>query len=411
MSTINSEFFEALALLEKERGIPMTYLIEKISNAIAVAIKRDMGGSENTIVEIDPVKRRFYVAVRKQVVEEVEDPENEITLQDATKYSKVAHVGGMVEIPLETKQFGRIAAQSAKHVIRQGISEAEKGQLVQKYQDKKYEIISVPVLKIDEVKGNATVEIDKSEAILPKSEQVPGEVLHEGQRIMVYVVDVLTGGKNPKLMISRTHPGLIKRLFEMHTPEIKDGTVEIMAVSREAGSRTKIAVWSNDPDVDAVGACVGMNGARVNAVVEELRGEKIDIINWDENPAILIENALSPAKVIAVMADPDEKTALVVVPDYQLSLAIGKEGQNARLAARLTGFKIDIKSETQAKEAGDFYDYDDDETAEDAAEASAEETSAEDSLTEETEAEEVSEEVPVEEEPQAQEAGENEDEE
>ena len=197
MSTINSEFFEALALLEKERGIPMTYLIEKISNAIAVAIKRDMGGSENTIVEIDPVKRRFYVAVRKQVVEEVEDPENEITLQDATKYSKVAHVGGMVEIPLETKQFGRIAAQSAKHVIRQGISEAEKGQLVQKYQDKKYEIISVPVLKIDEVKGNATVEIDKSEAILPKSEQVPGEVLHEGQRIMVYVVDVLTGGKNP----------------------------------------------------------------------------------------------------------------------------------------------------------------------------------------------------------------------
>ena len=208
----------------------------------------------------------------------------------------------------------------------------------------------------------------------------------------------------------------MKRLFESEVAEVKDGTVEIKSIAREAGSRTKIAVWSNDPDVDAVGACVGMNGARVNAVVEELRGEKIDIINWDENPAILIENALSPAKVIAVMADPDEKTALVVVPDYQLSLAIGKEGQNARLAARLTGFKIDIKSETQAKEAGDFYDYDDDETAEDAAEASAEETSAEetsaeDSLTEETEAEEVSEEVPVEEEPQAQEAGENEDEE
>ena len=203
----------------------------------------------------------------------------------------------------------------------------------------------------------------------------------------------------------------MKRLFESEVAEVKDGTVEIKSIAREAGSRTKIAVWSNDPDVDAVGACVGMNGARVNAVVEELRGEKIDIINWDENPAILIENALSPAKVIAVMADPDEKTALVVVPDYQLSLAIGKEGQNARLAARLTGFKIDIKSETQAKEAGDFYDYDDDETAEDVAEASAEETSAEDSLTEETEAEEVSEEVPVEEEPQAQEAGENEDEE
>ena len=346
MSTINSEFFEALALLEKERGIPMTYLIEKISNAIAVAIKRDMGGSENTIVEIDPVKRRFYVAVRKQVVEEVEDPENEITLQDATKYSKVAHVGGMVEIPLETKQFGRIAAQSAKHVIRQGISEAEKGQLVQKYQDKKYEIISVPVLKIDEVKGNATVEIDKSEAILPKSEQVPGEVLHEGQRIMVYVVDVLTGGKNPKLMISRTHPGLIKRLFEMHTPEIKDGTVEIMAVSREAGSRTKVAVWSNDPNVDAIGACIGPKRSRISAIVAELNGEKIDIIPYSEKPEEFIAKALAPANVLDVqILDEEERTYTVKVPNNQLSLAIGNKGQNAKLAAKLTGYKIDIKPE------------------------------------------------------------------
>ena len=351
MSTINSEFFEALALLEKERGIPMTYLIEKISNAIAVAIKRDMGGSENTIVEIDPVKRRFYVAVRKQVVEEVEDPENEITLQDATKYSKVAHVGGMVEISLETKQFGRIAAQSAKHVIRQGISEAEKGQLVQKYQDKKYEIISVPVLKIDEVKGNATVEIDKSEAILPKSEQVPGEVLHEGQRIMVYVVDVLTGGKNPKLMISRTHPGLIKRLFEMHTPEIKDGTVEIMAVSREAGSRTKIAVWSKDENVDAVGACIGPKGSRVSAIVEELGGEKIDVIKYSENPEELVAEALSPAEVVRVLVDPTgAKNCKAIVPDSQLSLAIGNKGQNVRLAARLTGWKIDIGPQSQEQE-------------------------------------------------------------
>jgi len=346
VSTINSEFFEALALLEKERGIPMTYLIEKISNAIAVAIKRDMGGSENTIVEIDPVKRRFYVAVRKQVVEEVEDPENEITLQDATKYSKVAHVGGMVEIPLETKQFGRIAAQSAKHVIRQGISEAEKGQLVQKYQDKKYEIISVPVLKIDEVKGNATVEIDKSEAILPKSEQVPGEVLHEGQRIMVYVVDVLTGGKNPKLMISRTHPGLIKRLFEMHTPEIKDGTVEIMAVSREAGSRTKVAVWSNDPNVDAIGACIGPKRSRISAIVAELNGEKIDIIPYSEKPEEFIAKALAPANVLDVqILDEEERTCTVKVPNNQLSLAIGNKGQNAKLAAKLTGYKIDIKPE------------------------------------------------------------------
>ena len=281
----------------------MSYLIEKISNAIAIAIKRDFGGSENTIVEIDPAKNRFYVAVRKNVVEEVEDPETEITLADATKYSKVAHIGGVVEIPLETKQFGRIAAQSAKHVIRQAISEAEKGQIAQKYMDKKYEIISVPILKIDEVKGNATVEIDKTEAILPKSEQVPGEELHEGQRVMVYVVDVLTGGKNPKLMISRSHPGLIKRLFEMHTPEIKDGTVEIKAVSREAGSRTKIAVWSKDENVDAVGACIGPKGSRVSAIVEELGGEKIDVIRYSEQPEELIAAALSPAEVSKVLVD------------------------------------------------------------------------------------------------------------
>ena len=261
------------------------------------------------------------------------------------------------------------------------------------------------------IRDSISINLGKADAMLTENEQVKGEVFKPTERIKVYIVEVKNTPKGPRINVSRTHPELVKRLFESEVTEIKDGTVEIKSIAREAGSRTKIAVWSNDPDVDAVGACVGMNGARVNAVVEELRGEKIDIINWDENPAILIENALSPAKVIAVMADPDEKTALVVVPDYQLSLAIGKEGQNARLAARLTGFKIDIKSETQAKEAGDFYDYDDDETAEDAAEASAEETSAEDSLTEETEAEEVSEEVPVEEEPQAQEAGENEDEE
>lgn len=350
-NVINSEFFEALTSLEKERGIPASYLIEKISNAIAIAIKRDMGGSDNTIVEIDPANNRFYVAVRKNVVEEVTDPETEITLADATKYSKVAHVGGVVEIPLETKQFGRIAAQSAKHVIRQGISEAEKGQLVQKYQDKKFEIISVPVLKIDEVKGNATVEIDKTEAILPKSEQVPGEQLQEGQRIMVYVVDVLTSGKNPKLMISRTHPGLIKRLFEMHTPEIKDGTVEIKAVSREAGSRTKIAVWSKDENVDAVGACIGPKGTRVSAIVEELGGEKIDVIKYSEKPEELIAAALSPAEVTQVLIDPTgAKACKVIVPDSQLSLAIGNKGQNVRLAARLTGWKIDIGPESQAEQ-------------------------------------------------------------
>lgn len=357
MNVMNSEFFEALASLEKERGISVDYLIEKISNAIAIAIKRDMGGSDNTIVDIDPAKNRFYVAIRKNVVEEVTDPETEITLAEASKYSKVAHVGGVVEIPLETKQFGRIAAQSAKHVIRQGISEAEKGQLVQRYQDKKFEIVSVPILKIDEVKGNATVEIDKTEAILPKSEQVPGEELKEGQRVMVYVVDVLTSGKNPKLMLSRTHPGLIKRLFEMHTPEIKDGTVEIKAVSREAGSRTKIAVWSKDENVDAVGACIGPKGSRVSAIVEELGGEKIDVIKYSEKPEELIAAALSPSEVSQILIDPTgAKACKAIVPDSQLSLAIGNKGQNVRLAARLTGWKIDIGPQSQAEEIVEEYE-------------------------------------------------------
>lgn len=351
MANINSEFFDALNSLESEKGIPSTYLIEKITNAIAIAVKRDMGGNDNYVVDIDPVKRRFYVAIRKTVVEEVADPESEISLYEATRYSRTAVVGGVVEIPLETKQFGRIAAQSAKHVIRQGISEAEKGQLVQKYEDKKFEIISAPILKIDEVKGNVTIEIDKSEAILPKSEQVPGEALKEGQRIMVYVVDVVTSGKNPKLMISRTHPGLIKRLFELHTPEIKDGTVEIKAVSREAGSRTKIAVWSKDEDVDAVGACIGPKGSRVSAIVDELGGEKIDVIKYSDKPEELIAAALSPAEVISVTVDPSgSRSCKAVVPDNQLSLAIGNKGQNVRLAARLTGWKIDISSETAAKE-------------------------------------------------------------
>lgn len=351
MNAVNSEFFEALVSLEKDKGISMNYLIEKISSAIAIAIKRDMGGTENTIVDIDPIKKRFYVALRKNVVEEVSDPANEITLADASKYSRVAHIGGVVEIPLETKQFGRIAAQSAKHVIRQGISEAEKGQLVQRYQDKKFEIVSVPVLKIDELTGNATVELDNTEAVLPKKEQVPGEELVEGQRIMVYVVDVRTEGRNPKLLISRSHPGLIKRLFEMHTPEIKDGTVEIKAISREAGSRTKIAVWSKDENVDAVGACIGPKGTRVSAIVEELGGEKIDVIKYSENPEELVAAALSPAEVSRVLIDPAApKSCKAIVPDSHLSLAIGNKGQNVRLAARLTGWKIDIGPESQAEE-------------------------------------------------------------
>lgn len=344
---MNSEFFEALACLEKEKGIPMEYLIEKISNAIGIAVKRDMGGTEDNIIEIDPATQRFYVAVRKLVVEDVEDPTIEINLADAAKYSKSANVGDYVEIPLETKQFGRIAAQAAKHVIRQGISEAERGQLLKKYQNQKFEIVSAPVLKVDPKKGNVTLEIDKSEAILPKSEQVPGEELREGDRVMVYVVDVTTTGKGPKLMISRTHPGLIKRLFEMQTPEIKDGTVEIKAISREAGSRTKIAVYSKDENVDAVGACIGPKGIRVSSIVGELGGEKIDVVRYSDDPVAFISAALSPADVLSVEVDPEgNKSCRVTVPDNQLSLAIGNKGQNARLAAKLTGWKIDIRPES-----------------------------------------------------------------
>ena len=409
---MNKELMEALDVLEKEKEISKETLFEAIENSLMTACKNHFGKADNVHVEINRETCDFLVYAEKEVVptkDDVEDDCLQIALEDAQEISKRAQVGDMIHVEIKSKEFGRIATQNAKNVILQKIREEERSVIYNQYYEKEKDVVTGVVQRY--VGKNISINLGKADAMLTENEQVKGEVFKPTERIKVYIVEVKNTPKGPRINVSRTHPELVKRLFESEVTEIKDGTVEIKSIAREAGSRTKIAVWSNDPDVDAVGACVGMNGARVNAVVEELRGEKIDIINWDENPAILIENALSPAKVIAVMADPDEKTALVVVPDYQLSLAIGKEGQNARLAARLTGFKIDIKSETQAKEAGDFYDYDDDETAEDAAEASAEETSAEDSLTEETEAEEVSEEVPVEEEPQAQEAGENEDEE
>ena len=421
---MSRELKEALDILEKEKSISKDTLLEAIEQSLIQACKNHFGKADNVHVTINPETCDFSVYADRSIVEYVEDPAMEISLADALKITSRAEIGGMIQVPIQSKEFGRIATQNAKNVILQKIREEERKVLYDEYYGKdnenklltnevnygkEKEVVTGIVQRV--MGKNVSINLGKADAVLSENEQVKGETFQPTERIKVYILEVKDTPKGPRILVSRTHPGLVKRLFESEVAEVKDGTVEIKSIAREAGSRTKIAVWSNDPDVDAVGACVGMNGARVNAVVEELRGEKIDIINWDENPAILIENALSPAKVIAVMADPDEKTALVVVPDYQLSLAIGKEGQNARLAARLTGFKIDIKSETQAKEAGDFYDYDDDETAEDAAEASAEETSAEDSLTEETEAEEVSEEVPVEEEPQAQEAGENEDEE
>lgn len=286
----------------------------------------------------------------------------EISLADALKITSHAEIGDTIQVQIQSKEFGRIATQNAKNVILQKIREEERKVLFDLYYGKEKEVLTGIVQRV--MGKNVSINLGKADAILSENEQVRGEVFQPTERIKVFVLEVKDTPKGPRILVSRTHPGLVKRLFEAEVAEVKDGTVEIKSIAREAGSRTKIAVWSNDPDVDPVGACVGMNGARVSAVVEELRGEKIDIINWDENPAILIENALSPAKVIAVMADPDEKTALVVVPDYQLSLAIGKEGQNARLAARLTGFKIDIKSETQARESGDFYDYDEEPEAE-----------------------------------------------
>ena len=406
---MNTELLEALDILEKEKNISKDVMLEAIENSLLSACKNHFGTSDNIKIVMDRNTCDYSVYAEREVVEEVFDPAIEISLEDAEKINPALHIGDIAQVELHSKEFGRIATQNAKNLILQKIREEERKAVFDQYFEKEKDIVTGIVQRY--IGKNISVNLGKADAILTENEQVKGEHFEPTERIKLYIVEVKNTPKGPKILVSRTHPELVKRLFESEVAEVKDGTVEIKSIAREAGSRTKLAVWSNDPDVDPVGACVGVNGARVSAIVNELRGEKIDIINWDENPAILIENALSPAKVIAVMADPDEKTALVVVPDYQLSLAIGKEGQNARLAARLTGFKIDIKSETQAKEAGDFYDYDDDETAEDAAEASAEETSAEDSLTEETEAEEVSEEVPVEEEPQAQEAGENEDEE
>lgn len=345
---MNKEFFEALAMLEKEKGIPMQYLIEKIEAAISIAIKRDENGAEDNVVEINPETGRFYVAVRKTVVEEIEDPANEILKAEAAKYNKTAAVGDIIEIPLETKDFGRIAAQAAKHVIRQGIREAERERIMQEYQSHCNDIITATVLRTDAKTGNVTLElVNKTEAVLPKSEQVPGETFADGQRIRVYVMDVFAGDKGHRMKISRTRAGLVERLFEMEVPEIYDGTIEIKSTAREAGSRTKMAVWSKNPDVDAVGACIGSKGTRVSGIVEELGGEKIDVVKYSEDIREFIGAALAPADVLNVeIEDEEARSCKVTVPDNQLSLAIGNKGQNARLAAKLTGWKIDIRPES-----------------------------------------------------------------
>lgn len=344
---MNKEFFEAVRELGKEKGIPAEYLYEKIQAAIVVAVKKDYNGKDVISCEIHPETEEMKVYLHKTVVETVEDPDCEISVEDAAPYKKDAAVGDEIQISLETKDFGRIAAQTAKHVIRQGIRDAERGQIMMEFQSKQQELVTAKVERIDPVTGNATLEIGKAEAILPKGEQVPGEEYTEGELIKVFIVDVRDTEKGPKAMISRTHPGLVKRLFETEVPEIYDGTVTIEAVSREAGARTKIAVHSKDPDVDAVGACIGPRGARVNKIVEVLGGEKIDIVVYSDKPEEFIAAALAPARVLKVeIVDEQAKSCQVTVPDNQLSLAIGNKGQNARLAARLTGWKIDIKPES-----------------------------------------------------------------
>lgn len=352
----NNELLEALTILEQEKNISKETLLEAIENSLVTACKNHFGKSENVKVVIDPETCEYHVFQEKTVVEKVEDSVEEISVINAKMIDSKYEVGDIVNVEVKSKEFGRIATQNAKNVILQKIREEERKVLYDEYYSKEKDIVTGIVQRY--VGRNVSINLGKVDAILTENEQVKGEIFKPTERIKLYILEVKSTSKGPKILVSRTHPELVKRLFESEVTEVKDGIVEIKAIAREAGSRTKIAVWSNEPDVDPVGACVGMNGARVNAIVNELRGEKIDIITWNENPAMMIENALSPAKVISVIADAEEKSAKVVVPDYQLSLAIGKEGQNARLAARLTGFKIDIKSETQAREAGDFYDYD-----------------------------------------------------
>lgn len=350
---MNAEFFAAIEDIEKEKGIPRDYMYDKIRQAMLAAFRRDNPENEDNVeVILDEDKKRIEMQVNKLVVEEVTDPYHEIDLDSAKKISRRARLGETVAIPVETKKFGRIAAQAAKQVIIQGIREAERGLIYEEFTSKEHEILTGVVTHVEPRNGAVSIRISSNseftEAMLPLNERVRGEDLQEGDRIKVYVVEVKNATRGPQVMISRTHPGLVKRLFELEVPEIYDGTVEIRSIAREAGSRTKMAVWSNDPNVDAIGSCVGPKGSRVAEIVSELGGEKIDIVNYSEDPEEYVAAALSPSEVVSVTMLEDGKGCTVVVPDSQLSLAIGKEGQNARLAAKLTGYKIDIKPVSQA---------------------------------------------------------------
>ena len=347
-----AEIFAALELLEKERNIPQSFMMDKIIQAITTAYKRDHDGVENVIVDVDEEHQTLKMFVQKNVVDEEDyvDPANEMTLAEAKALSAKYEIGDIVNIPVDNTEFGRIAAGNGKQVIIQGLREAERGQVYDEFNSKQHEILTGVVTRIDPRNGNVSLRIgtgtESTEALLMAGEQVPGEVLTEGMHVKVYVVDVRRSTRGPQILISRTHPGLVKRLFELEVPEIYDGTVEVKSIAREAGSRTKMAVWSNDENVDPIGACVGPKGQRVANIVDELRGEKIDIIKYSEDPAAFIAAALAPADVVDVWMADEGKACRVIVPDDQLSLAIGKEGQNARLAARLTGYKIDIKPQS-----------------------------------------------------------------
>ena len=351
---MNAEFFAAIEDIEKEKGIPREYMFEKIQQAMLAAFRKDNPEyGENVEVVIDEAKKRIELVINKTVVEQVEDPTTEIDAESAMKVSKRAKPGDVVQIQVEPKKFGRIAAQAAKQVIIQGIREAERGMIYDEFTSKEHEILTGVVSRIEPRTGGVSIKISSNseftEAMLPPSERIRTEELSEGDRIKVYVVEVRKSTRGPQVLISRTHPGLVKRLFELEVPEIFDGTVEIKSIAREAGSRTKMAVWSSDPAVDAIGACVGPKGGRVASIVEELGGEKIDIVKYSEQPEEYIAAALAPAVVEKVMMLDEGKSCRVIVPEGQLSLAIGKEGQNARLAAKLTGYKIDIKADSDAQ--------------------------------------------------------------
>ena len=385
------EIFAALDMLEKERGISPAFMMDKIVQALTTAYKRDHEGVENVIVDVNEAKKDLRMYVQKEIVEEVEFPGTQMSVEEARAKFGRSDVGGLVNIPVDNVEFGRIAAGNGKQVIIQGLREAERGMVYDEFSSKEHEILTGVVTRIDPRNGAASLRISSSseytDGFLAPGEQVRGEVIREGDRLKVYVVEVRRSTRGPQVLLSRTHPGLVKRLFELEIPEIYDGTVEVKSIAREAGSRTKIAVWSADPNVDPIGACVGPGGSRVNSIVEELHGEKVDIIKYSEDPAQYVAAALSPADVISVDLFPDGKSCRVVVPDDQLSLAIGKEGQNARLAAKLTGFKIDIKP---ASDPGELPEPEedllvvDDETPEDILEESRDLSEASEDILEES---------------------------